>query len=88
MLQDTQHKDKIGSHDKEDTPATQDSAFLDLAPPEHSMPEEDNDSSCKYCEEIDACHPLGELLEEFRQLKVQFASLKSTTPPIYTHSRT
>ena len=67
------------SHDTEDIPATQDSPTLDLAPPEHHMSEGDSESSDEYCEEIDTCHPLFELLEQFCQLKDQFTSLKFTT---------
>ena len=44
------------------------------------MPEGDIDSSDDYCEEIDTCHPLADLLEQFQQLKNHFANLKSTTP--------
>ena len=44
------------------------------------MPEGDNDSSDGYCEETDTCHPIPDLLEQFQQLKNQFASLKSNTP--------
>ena len=43
------------------------------------MPEGDNDPSEEYCEEVDTCHPLAALLEQFQQLKNQFASLKSNT---------
>ena len=64
----------------EDSPATQDSALLDLAPPEHIMPKIDNESSDKYCEETDTHCPLAELLEQFKQPRDQFTSLKSTTP--------
>ena len=64
----------------EDVPATQDSASLDIVPPEHIMPKGDNESSDEYCEETDTHCPLAELLEQFWQLKDQFASLKSTTP--------
>ena len=38
------------------------------------------ESSDEYCEETDTHCPLAELLEQFWQLKDQFASLKSTTP--------
>ena len=69
-----------GSHDREVIPTTQDSYPLNLAPLEHTMPRGDNESSDEYCEETDICHPLAELLEQFWQLKDQFASLKSTTP--------
>ena len=48
--------------------------------PEHTMPRGDNESSDKYCEETDTSCPLAELLEQYQQLKDQFASLKSTTP--------
>ena len=71
---------RYGSHDKEDIPASQDSAPLDLAPLEHPMPEEENKTSDEYCEENDIFHLLAELLEWFWQLKNKFASLKSTTP--------
>ena len=69
---------RYGSHDTEDVPATQDSAPLDLAPPEHPMPEGYNELSDEYCEETDTHHPLAELLQQFQQLKELFASLKST----------
>ena len=71
---------RYGSDDIEDIPVIQDSAPLDLVPLEHPMPEGENKSSDKYCEETDTCHPLAELLEQFWQLKDQFASLKSTNP--------
>ena len=71
---------RYGNHDTEDIPATQDSAPLDLVPPECIMPEGDNESSDEYCEETDTCHHLAELLEQFQQPKGQFSSLKSTTP--------
>ena len=63
----------------QDVPATQDSAPLDLVPPQYAMPEGDNESSNEYCEETDTHCPLAELLEQFWQLKDQFASVKSTT---------
>ena len=65
---------RYGSHDMENVSATQDSAPLDLAPPEHNMPDGDDE----YCEETDTHHPLDELLEQFWQHKDQFVSLKST----------
>ena len=71
---------RYGSHVAEDGPASQDSVFLDLAPLEHPMPEGDIESSDEYCEETYTHCPLAELLEQFRQLKDQVASLKSTTP--------
>ena len=43
------------------------------------MPERDNDSSNEYCEETDTGHPLADLLEQFQQLKNQFANLQSNT---------
>ena len=70
---------RYGSHDMEDISATQDSAPLDLALPEHTMPRGDNESYDEYCEETDTHHPLAKLLEQFLQLKDQFSSLKSTT---------
>ena len=39
--------------------------------------EGNNGSSDKYCKENDTCHSLADLLEQFHQLKNQFASLKS-----------
>ena len=53
---------------------------LDLVPQDQPVPEGDNDLSNEYCEETDTCHPLADLLEQFQQLKNQFASLKSNTP--------
>ena len=44
------------------------------------MPEGDNDSFDEFCEETDTCCPYAELLEQFKQFKNQFVSLKSTTP--------
>ena len=37
----------------EDVPAPEDSAPLDLAPPDHTMPGGDNESSNEYSEETD-----------------------------------
>ena len=71
---------RYGSDDTEDVPATQDSPPLDFMPQDHPMPEGDNDSSDEYCEETDTHCPLVNPLEQFQQLKNQFASLKSTTP--------
>ena len=68
------------SQDMEDALVTQDSAALDLVLMKDPMPEGDNESSDKYCEEADSHHPLAELLEQFWYLKDQFASLKATTP--------
>ena len=48
-------------------------------PLECTVLEGNNESSDEYCEETDTHHPLAELLEQFQQLKDQFASLKSTT---------
>ena len=62
-----------------DIPATQDSAPLNLVPLEHTMPNGDNESYDEYCEETDTCCLLAELLEQFKQIKDQFARLKSTT---------
>ena len=67
------------SNDREDISANQDSPPLYLAPPEHPMPEGDNELSDENCEETDTCHPLPELSKQFLQLKDQFQSLKSTT---------
>ena len=64
----------------EEIPATLDSSPLDLVPLKHTMSEGDNESSDIYWAETDTSHPLAELLEQFQQLKDQFASLKSTTP--------
>ena len=63
---------RYGRHDTVGIHANQDSAPLDLVPLKHPMPEEDNESSDEY--------PLDEHLEQFKQLKDQFANLKSTTP--------
>ena len=41
------------------------SAPLDLALPDHTMLEGDNESSDKYSEETETCHTLAELLEQF-----------------------
>ena len=46
--QDTHHDNKIRSPDTEDVPANQGAALLDLVPPEHTMPEGDNESTDKY----------------------------------------
>ena len=51
------------NHDTEDVPATKDSALLDLAPLDDTMPERDNESSDEYSKETDTYHPLAELLE-------------------------
>ena len=72
---------RFGSHDTEDISATQDLAPLDLVPPEHTMPEGDNESSDEFSEETDTHCSLAEQLEQFWQPKDQFASLKSTTHP-------
>ena len=69
------------SHDMEDVHATQVSASLDLAPHDHTTLKRDNESSDENKEETDTCHPLAELLVQFRQTKEQFASFKSTTHP-------
>ena len=50
---------------------------LDLIPQDHLVLKGDNDSSNENCEETDTCHTLADLLEQFQQLKNQFASLKS-----------
>ena len=72
---------RYGSHDTEDVPATHDSAPMDLAQLEHTMPKGHNESSDEYSEETDTCCPLAEVLEQFQQLKDQFSSLKSSTHP-------
>ena len=74
---------RYGNQDTEDIPDTQESTPLDLMPQDHPVLDEDNDSSDKYCDETDTCHPLDDLLEQFQQLKNQSASLKS-----YTHQST
>ena len=56
---------RYGSHDTENVPTTQGSPPLDLVPQEHPMLEGENDSSDEYCEEIDTCHTLADLLEQF-----------------------
>ena len=71
---------RYGGQDTEDIPDTQNSTPLELAPQDHPMLEEDNDSSDEYCEETDTCHPFADVLEQFQQLKNQFANLKSNTP--------
>ena len=70
---------RYGSKDTEDILDTQDSTPFDLAPQDHPVPEGDNDSFNEYCEETDTHHPLTDLLEQFQQLKNQFAILKSNT---------
>ena len=55
------------SHDTEDVPGTKDPSPLDHAPPEHTMPKGNNESSGEYHEEIDTHCPLAELLEPFWQ---------------------
>ena len=70
---------RYGSQDTKDIVDTKNSTPLDLMPQDHPLPVGDNDSSTEYCEETDACCLLADLLEQFLQLKNQFASLKSTT---------
>ena len=65
---------RYGNHDREESFDTKDSSPLDLTPQDHPMPERDNDSSTEYCEETDTCHPLADLLDQFQQLRNQFAS--------------
>ena len=72
---------RYGNHNTEDFSAPQDSATLDLAPQDHAMAKLDSYSSDKYSKEIDTCHPLAELLEQFWQLQDQLACLKSATHP-------
>ena len=68
------------SQDTEDIPDTQDPTPLDLILQDHPVPDGDNDLSKEYCEEMDTCHSLTDLLEQFQLLKNQFPSLKSNTP--------
>ena len=70
---------RYGNHDTEDAPAPNESASLDLVPPDHIMLRHDSDSSDEYSEETDTHHPLAELLEQFWQLQDQLAYLKSAT---------
>ena len=70
---------RYGNHGMEDICATQDSGPLDPVPPEHTVPNGDNEPSDEYCEETDTHHALADLLEQFWQLKEQFSTLKSTT---------
>ena len=65
----------------EDVPASQDSAPLDLLPPDHTMPRRHIESFDGYSEESDTCCPLAEVLEQFWQLQDQFAHLKSAVHP-------
>ena len=71
---------RYGSQDTEDIPGSKDSTLLDCMPWDHPVLKEDNDSSGEYCEETDTCHPLADLLEQFQQLKNQFANLKQNYP--------
>ena len=69
-------------HEKQDTenvPDVQDSTALHLMPQDHPMPEEDNDSPNEY-KETDTHCPLADLLEQFQQIKKQFASLTLALP--------
>ena len=50
---------RYGKHDREDIPATQDSAPLDLVQPDHTMHEGGNELSDEYSKETDTCHPLA-----------------------------
>ena len=77
---------RYGGHDVEDIPATQDSAALHLVPPEHIMPNGDNESSDEYFEETDTCHPMAELLEQFLQLKDPICKPEIYHSQIYTYS--
>ena len=54
---------RYGNHDTEDIPAPQDSAILDLRPPDHTIPRQDSDSSNEYKEKTYTCCHLAELLE-------------------------
>ena len=72
---------RYGNHDTEDVPAPQDSVPLDRAPPDHTMPRGDNESSDKYSEETNTPCPLAELLGQFQQLKDQSVCMKSATYP-------
>ena len=74
------------NHDMEEAPASQDSASLDLVPPDHTMPRGDYESFDEYSEETHTSYPLAELLEQLWQLQDQFAHLKSATH-LPTHVR-
>ena len=68
---------RYGNQDTEDIPDTQYSTPLHLMPQVQPMLEEDSDSSDENCEETDTHHPSADVLEQFQQLKKQFASLKT-----------
>ena len=70
---------RYGNQDTQDIPDAQVTTPLHLMPHGHLILEGDNDPSNEYCEETDTCHPLADLLEQFQQLKKQFASLKNNT---------
>ena len=70
---------RYGNHDTGDVSTPQESAPLDLAPPDHTMPRGDNESPDEYSKETDTHSPLAQLPVQFQQLQDQFASLKSAT---------
>ena len=55
------------NHDTADVPAPQDTALLDLAPPDHTMPGSEGESSSEYSEEPYTCHHLAEFQDQFQQ---------------------
>ena len=56
---------RYGNCYTEDAPNTQDSPSLHLMPKEHPMLEREHDSTDKYFEKTDTCHPVADLLEQF-----------------------
>ena len=62
-----------------DGPDTHDSALLYLAPPDHTIPKRDNESSHEYIDETDTCHSLAEISRTILGT-LRFANLKSVIP--------
>ena len=72
---------KYGNHDTKDFLVTKGSASLDCAPPGHTMPRRDNESSDKYSEEPNIYHPLDKLQKQFWKLQEQLTHLEPATHP-------
>ena len=72
--------------DTEDPPAPQDTAPLDNIPPNHSMAEQDGESSTKYSESPDPYCDLAKLQKHFQQLKEWLTQLEPTANP-HAHAK-
>ena len=78
---------RTGNHDTEDVPALQDSASMDLVPPDINMPGWERESCDEYSKEPDTIHLLAKLQGTIPATSGPTHPLETCHPPTHTHGR-